>query len=93
MKFYSKITIFAFTLIAILFWLLLCPIFLLYSLVETVLQPYLLKKQTKEWDEMYQNCLTQGIYIDYPPMRGSLIKEMPLKWLFDRIDEDEDEDI
>lgn len=88
-----RFAIFAFTLIASLFWLLLGPIFLLYRLVEIVLQPYLLKKQTKEWNEMYQNCLKQGICIDYPPTRGSLIKELPLKWLFDRIDEDEEEDI
>ena len=75
-------------LIAILFWVLFGPLILIYKLVETMLQPYLLRKQCKEWDEMYQECLKQGIHIDYPPTRGSLMKELPLKWLFD--DEDED---
>lgn len=79
-----------FTLIAIPLWILFGPFIIIYKLVETILQPYLLMKQRKEWNEMYQDCLKQEIRIDYPPIRGSLMRELPLKLLFDYDDEDED---
>lgn len=76
--------------IAIPFWVIFGPFILIYNLIEAILQPYLLKKQTKEWNEMYQECLKRGIYIDYPPTRGPLIELLPLKWL---IGEEDDEEI
>lgn len=75
-------------LIAIPFWILFGPYVIIYKLVETILQPYLLRKQCEEWDERYQDSLKQGVLIDYPPKHGSLMKALPLKWLFN--DEDED---
>lgn len=86
--FHARYAAFAFTLIAIPLWIILGPIFITYKLIESILQPCFLKKQKKEWDKMYQEYLKKGIYIDYPPTRGSLIGLLQLnKWI---IEDDED---
>lgn len=84
-----------FVIIAIPFWIIMGPFILIYKLLEALLQPYLLKKQTEEWNKMYQEKLKQGIHIDYPPTKGSLIELLPMKWLPMKwlIDEEADEEI
>lgn len=43
-----------FTIIAIPFWLVCAPIYVIIKTLATVFQPYLYKKQSDEWNEMYQ---------------------------------------
>lgn len=61
-----------FTIIAIPFWVVYAPIYVIIKTLATVFQPYLYKKQRDEWNKMYQEYLKKGIHIDYPPTEGTL---------------------
>lgn len=48
---------------------------LIYVIVRTIVtiwQPYFYKKQSNDWNSIYQEYLRKGIYIDYPPRVGRL---------------------
>lgn len=57
----------AFIIMGIPTWIIIGPFFLIYKLLEIILQPYLLKKARKEFNEAYIENLKQGILIDFPP--------------------------
>ena len=50
----------------------LLPIILLVKVIDIVIQPYLYKKATKNWNLLYQENLKKGICIDYPPEYGKV---------------------
>lgn len=66
-----------FTIIAIPFWILFGPIYIILKTIATVWQTYLFKKQSGKWDKEYQECLKKGIYIDYPPSYGTFLGVAP----------------
>lgn len=82
----------AFTIIAIPIWIIIGPFFLICKLLEIILQPYLLRKAKKEFNEAYIENLKKGIWIDYPPTWGSLTVLLPLKWRMWLIDQDDNEE-
>lgn len=66
-----------FIIIAIPFWILFSPFYIILKTIATILQPYLLKKQSEKWDKEYQECLKKGVYIDYPPSYGTFLGVTP----------------
>lgn len=63
----NKITTFGcivlLTIVAIPFWIVWGPIYLILRTIVTILQPYLYKRQSIEWNKSYQENLKHGIYI------------------------------
>lgn len=55
-----------FTIIAIPFWILYGPFYIIIKTIATIGQPYFYKKELKKWHKHYQG-LKNGIYVDYPP--------------------------
>lgn len=57
--------------------LLFLSICIILKKIATIWQPYFYKKQSKEWNKHYQECLKKGIYIDYPPSYGTFLGVEP----------------
>lgn len=66
-----------FTIIAIPFWILFGPFYIILKTIATIWQPYFFKKQSEEWNKYYQECLKKGIHIDYPPSYGTFLGVEP----------------
>lgn len=66
-----------FIIIAIPFWILFSPFYIILKTIATILQPYLLKKQSEKWNKEYQECRKKGVYIDYPPSYGTFFGVTP----------------
>lgn len=66
-----------FAIIAIPFWILFGPIYIILKTIATIWQPYFYKKQSEKWDRQYQECQEKGIWIDYPPSYGTFLGVKP----------------
>lgn len=75
-----------FILVAIPFWVIWLPFYLILKVIVSIWQPYFYRKQSEVWNKHYQECLRKGIYIDYPPREGTLLGIRP--W-GSKIDDDE----
>jgi|GEM_PF-6012652 hypothetical protein len=60
-----------FIIVAIPVWIICGPFYVIIKTIATIFQPYFYKKQSEEWNKYYQECLKEGIYVDYPPSYGT----------------------
>lgn len=67
------------TLIALPFWLIWGPFYIIIRTIVTIWQPILYKKQSAKWNKAYQENLEEGIHIDYPPTEGTIMGIGPWK--------------
>lgn len=61
------------TILALPFWIIFGPFYIILKTIATIWQPYFYKKQSEKWDKYYQECLKKGIYVDYPPTYGTFL--------------------
>jgi hypothetical protein len=66
-----------FILVAIPFWVIWLPFYIILKVIVSIWQPYFYRKQSEAWNKYYQECLRKGIYIDYPPREGTLLGIRP----------------
>lgn len=68
-----------FTIIALPFWMIWGPIYVIIRTIVTIWQPYLYRIQSERWNELYQEQIRKGIFIDYPPAQGTIFGIGPWK--------------
>ena len=68
----SYLYIILFIILALPFWIIFLPFYLIIKTIVTIWQPYFYKKDSEQFNEAYQKALSKGIHIDYPPSVGKL---------------------